>query len=153
MNGAEFPLTMAAIREHDAAVDDFFVASLASKITQDCLSHPQFPEDKMCFINDLSISKASEHSYRTWRREKGIHGTGLLLTRVPSIIISWAKTSALDDAARKPVAAADDPRWEYIDTPKAVPDGPGGPPRDEWVRLGRPNYEQWMAYQALKEVL
>lgn len=89
--GGDYPLTIAEIRSHDAAVDDFFVAQLAAKVTQHCMDHPKFPKDKLNLINDKSLSAACAHSYETWKSREKPHGTGLLLNRVPAIMVSWSQ--------------------------------------------------------------
>ena len=85
--GGDYPLTIEEIRKHDAAVDDFFVARLVKQVTQYCMSHKHFPQHELSFVTDKTIAKACAESYATKPKN---HGTGLLLSRVPAIIVSWS---------------------------------------------------------------
>ncbi len=84
---SEYPLTMAEIRKHDAAVDEFFVIKLVQKCTQHILSHPTFPQEKAKkATQDRVMAAACKESFATGPTK---HGTGLLLSRVPPILVSW----------------------------------------------------------------
>jgi uncharacterized protein YdaU (DUF1376 family) len=85
---SEFPLTIAEIRKHDPAVDEVFVRGLVGKTVQYCLSSPQFPDDKINRLTDSMISKLVRESYNTGPPG---HRTGLLLSRVPPIAVTWAQ--------------------------------------------------------------
>ena len=83
---SEYPLTIAEIRKHDAAVDDIFVLRLVQESCQACLSNPKFPDSQLSQITDKAIAAACRESYSTGPPR---HMTGLLLKRVPNILISW----------------------------------------------------------------
>lgn len=84
---SEYPKTIAAIREYDAAVDEGFVRALANKLTHSLLSHKTFPQDQIPrATTDAVIAKACRRSFDTGPPG---HRTGLLLNRVPSIIATW----------------------------------------------------------------
>ncbi len=85
---SEFPLTMAEIRKHDQAVDEVFVRGLVSKTIQHCLSNASFPDGKISKITDANMARMCKESYATGPPK---HGTGLLLSRVPPIAVSWAQ--------------------------------------------------------------
>lgn len=81
-----YPLTIAAIRKHDPAVDERFVNRLHETTVRYCLSSDSFPKKYMPNINDEWIAKAVNESYKI----KPDHGTGLLLSRVPPIMVTWS---------------------------------------------------------------
>ena len=88
--GCEFPLTLAEIRKHDPATDYIFINKLATTTIQACLSSSEFPDEKVSDVTDTTLSQAVRTSYETGPPS---HGKGLLLNRVPSIVITWgAKT-------------------------------------------------------------
>jgi hypothetical protein len=82
---SEYPLTLAAIREHDPAADPIFAARLVQETIQHCLSSREFPQDLLVRLTDSTIARCVEESYRT--KPNG-HGTGLLLRRVPNIAVT-----------------------------------------------------------------
>lgn len=79
----EWPLTTAAIRRRDLAVDDLFVRRLADTTAQTCISAGDMEE-----FDDEDLARAVEESYAGHHGKNG-HGTGLLLRRVPQIILAW----------------------------------------------------------------
>ena len=83
----EFPLTHAEIRKHDPAVDSAFVQALANRVVQGCISSPEFEQAKLPKINDRAIAAAVRESYSTGPPD---HRAGLLLSRVPAILITWS---------------------------------------------------------------
>lgn len=86
-NGAtEFPLTLAECRKHDPAIDRVFATALANRVVQACLSSSEFPQDQLGKVSDKVIAKAVQESYNTGPAN---HRAGLLLTRVPPIVITW----------------------------------------------------------------
>ena len=82
---SEYPLTLTAIREHDPAADPIFVARLVQETIQHCLSSREFPQEKLPKVTDSIIARCVGESYRT---KPDNHGTGLLLRRVPNIIVT-----------------------------------------------------------------
>lgn len=86
----EYPLTLAEIRKHDAAVDEFFCVKLADAVARAVVSDPkasQWPPGKADkAVSDPVIAKCVRESYATPGRN-GNHGAGLLLTTVPRIVI------------------------------------------------------------------
>ena len=86
---SEYPQTLAAIRDHDAAADPLFCIRIADTVCQAILSDPkaqQWPPGKAeKAISDPILAKAVRESYATPR--KAPHGTGLLLSTVPKIIL------------------------------------------------------------------
>lgn len=87
LSHSEYPLTRAEIRRHDPAVDDLFVIRLMQTCIQQCLSSREFPQGKLDLVTDKVVAKACAESYATGPRN---HGSGLLLNRVPPILISWS---------------------------------------------------------------
>ena len=87
---SEFPLTIAEIRKHDPAVDETFVRALVIRTFNYCQSSSNFPPDKLEKLTDKNIARLVAESYRTWVGKNG-HGTGLLLSRVPPIAVTWAQ--------------------------------------------------------------
>ncbi len=89
---SEYPLTIAEIRRHDPAVDDIFVLKLVQTATQACLSNPRFPQEKVAkATTDKVIAAACKESYASGPQQ---HRTGLLLSRVPPILITWGVEGA-----------------------------------------------------------
>lgn len=84
---SEYPLTIAEIRKRDPATDEIFVLRLVHTTVQHCMSHPKFPQDEIVKITDNVIAKACAESFATGPPN---HRAGLLLNRVPPIIVSWA---------------------------------------------------------------
>jgi hypothetical protein len=85
----EWPLTTAAIRKRDPAVDDFFVRRLADTTAQRLIS-----VGDMGTFDDEDLANAIDESYAKFQGGKhGKHGTGLLLQRVPQIILGWEATN------------------------------------------------------------
>jgi uncharacterized protein YdaU (DUF1376 family) len=85
----EWPLTTAAIRKRDPAVDDFFVRRLADTTAQRLIS-----AGDMGTFDDEDLANAIDESYAKFQGGKhGKHGAGLLLQRVPQIILGWEATN------------------------------------------------------------
>lgn len=85
---SEYPLTIAEIRKHDPAVDDFFVLRLVQQTTQALLSNSKFPQERLNdAITDKVFAAVCRESYATANGRP--HGTGLLLSRVPAIFVTW----------------------------------------------------------------
>ena len=84
----EFPLTLAECRKHDPATDAGFVTSLANRTIQMCLSSANFPQNRICDVGDKTIAGAVAKSYETGPPG---HRNGLLLNRVPSIVLTWGE--------------------------------------------------------------
>ena len=82
-----FPLSMAAIAEHDPAVTEAYTRRVAAVTIQACTDSPEFPNSKLSILNDKVIAACIRESYRTGPKN---HGTGLLLKRVPQIAIKFA---------------------------------------------------------------
>ena len=78
----EWPLTTAAIREHDLAVNDIFVRRLADATAQRLIS-----AGDMETFDDEDLAFAVRKSYAEYTG-RGNHGTGLLLMRVPQILLA-----------------------------------------------------------------
>ncbi len=88
LNGvAEFPKVLAEIRKHDAAADDHFARRLMTEVIQKCLSNSKFPRDMLDHVNDESVARCVAESYRTGPKD---HRAGLLLNRVPGIVLTWS---------------------------------------------------------------
>ena len=85
---SEYPLTIAEIRKHDPAVDDFFVLRLVQETMQYCLSHKDFPTAMLDKLDDRIFMCAVRESYATGPPK---HQPGLLLRRVPAIMVTEAK--------------------------------------------------------------
>ncbi len=87
----EYPLTLAEIRKHDAAVDSMFCVRLADTVARAVISDPtasQWPPGRVDkAVSDSILAKACRESYATPGRN-GKHGAGLLLTTVPRIVIN-----------------------------------------------------------------
>ncbi len=81
-----FPLTKQAIQAHDSGVDGQFIERLIRK-SNEAASAAEIP---LHLVNDRTVSKAVEESFRTYHGRTP-HGSGLLLLRVPEIICAWAK--------------------------------------------------------------
>ena len=86
----EYPLLAAAIRKHDPAVDDIFVLRLVQTTMQACLSDKNIPAGEVDKITDGLLADAVGESFEKYTGRNG-HGTGLLLSRVPQIVRTWAK--------------------------------------------------------------
>ena len=84
----EYPETLAVIRERDTAADPMFCLRLAHAVAQRVASQdPPWPEEKAeKAVSDKLLAHACRESYATPGRKKN-HGTGLLLTTVPNIVI------------------------------------------------------------------
>ena len=82
---SEYPLTLNAIREHDPAADSLFAARLVQETIQHCLSSREFPQEKLPKVTDAIIAECVGESYKT---KPNNHGTGLLLRRVPQIVVT-----------------------------------------------------------------
>jgi len=78
----EWPLTTAAIRDHDLAVDDIFVRRLADATAQRLIS-----AGDMETFDDEDLAFAVRKSYAEYTG-RGNHGIGLLLMRVPQILLA-----------------------------------------------------------------
>lgn len=88
LNGtAEFPAVLAEIRKHDAAADDVFARRLMMTVVQSALSNPKFPRDQLDNLTDENVARCVAESYRSGPKN---HGTGLLLNRVPGIVLTWS---------------------------------------------------------------
>ena len=88
---SEYPLTIAEIRRHDPAVDDLFVLRLVQESTQALLSSTRFPQDRIeAATTDKVFAAVCAESYKTGPKT---HGTGLLLKRVPGILMTWGVQS------------------------------------------------------------
>lgn len=83
----EYPKVLAAIRKRDPAADDSFARRLMAEIVQRAISNDKFPRDSLEEIDDESVARCVDESYRTGPKN---HGTGLLLSRVPQIVQTWA---------------------------------------------------------------
>ena len=85
----EYPETFKVLLEHDRSADVFFCQRIADAVARALIDHPEacrWPPDKQAkAISDRVISMACRESYATPR--KGPHGSGLLLTTVPRIVI------------------------------------------------------------------
>ena len=86
-NGS-FPLCMKAIWQHDQGIDSRFIPTLIKKIGSRLASNPDvLPQKAALAITDKYIAEAITESYATYKgKEK--HGSGLLLHRVPEILLS-----------------------------------------------------------------
>lgn len=93
----EYPETLRTIQEHDRAADAMFCVRLADTVARAIISHPvasQWPPGKAeKAVCDATLARACRESYATPGRAKN-HGTGLLLTTVPNIIIGGKTTYA-----------------------------------------------------------
>jgi hypothetical protein len=81
----EYPLTLAVIREHDAAADHLFCLKLAHAIAG-VIPDGWPPGKAEKALSDPIIARACRESYATPGRN-GKHGAGLLLSTVPRIVI------------------------------------------------------------------
>ena len=84
---SEFPATIAEIRKHDPAVDEAFVRGLSIRAVQHCMSAPSFPPETLEKITDKVLARAVAESFATGPPK---HRAGLLLNRVPNILVAWA---------------------------------------------------------------
>ena len=88
VNGhAEYPAILAEIRKHDAAADDAFARRLMMTVVQFCLSSPKYPQALVEELTDENVARCVAESYRTGPPG---HRTGLLLNRVPNIVLTWS---------------------------------------------------------------
>ena|ERR1035438_1269164 len=88
LSQSEYPLTIAEIRKHDPAVDDFFVLRLVQQTTQALQSNSKFPQERLeDAITDKVFAAVCRESYA--KANGRPHGTGLLLSRVPAIMVTW----------------------------------------------------------------
>jgi len=85
LSQSEWPLTAAEIRKHDPAVDDFFILRLVQATMQHCISGGDMEP-----IDDEDMAAAVKESYDK-HTGKNRHGPGLLLNRVPQIMLTWGK--------------------------------------------------------------
>jgi uncharacterized protein YdaU (DUF1376 family) len=83
---SEYPETAAAIRAKHPAADDLFVVRLVQTTIQAVLSADLDPSE----VEDSDIAEAVEESHKTWASKKP-HGSGLLLNRVPQIVVNWLR--------------------------------------------------------------
>lgn len=84
---SDFPKTFAECRSHDPATTPLFVARLAQVTLQAALSDP-IGSKHYQRINDRVMAEAVKESYTTGPPG---HRLGLLLSRVPAIVISWCQ--------------------------------------------------------------
>ncbi len=87
---SEYPLTSQEIHKHDPACDEMFVLRLVQTTFQACISDGKIGQEEIEAINDEWLAKAVRTSYAKFTGKNG-HGTGLLLNRVPQIIMTWCK--------------------------------------------------------------
>lgn len=87
LSQSEWPLTAAEIRRHDPAVDDCFVLRLVQATMQHCISGGDMEP-----IDDEDMAAAVKESYDK-HTGRSRHGPGLLLNRVPQIMLTWGKGS------------------------------------------------------------
>jgi hypothetical protein len=85
LSQSEWPLTAAEIRKHDPAVDDYFVLRLVQETVQFCISHG---DDEQIDDDDMAAAVKESYDKHTGRNR---HGPGLLLKRVPQIMLNWGK--------------------------------------------------------------
>lgn len=92
LNGtSEFPKILAEIQRHDAAADAHFARRLMGETIQACLSSTTFPPGMLEHVTDENVARCVAESYRTGPQR---HGAGLLLKRVPNIVIAWSQEEA-----------------------------------------------------------
>jgi hypothetical protein len=87
---SEYPLTLAYLRERDPATDPMFVLRLVQETTQKLLSigEPGWPAERIEKATaDCWMKHACKKSMDTWAG-KSAHGNGLLLSRVPNILVT-----------------------------------------------------------------
>ena len=81
----EWPLTTAELVRHDPATDQMFVLRLVQKTFQDLIS-----AGDMEMFDDEDMATAIKESYNGYHGKRA-HGNGLLLNRVPQIMLNWGK--------------------------------------------------------------
>lgn len=82
---SEWPETAAAVAAIDPATNGIFTARLVQAVLQAALSDGKV---NMPDVDDAAIARAVRESVATYTG-RGRHGAGLLLRRVPEIIINW----------------------------------------------------------------
>lgn len=82
---SEWPETAAAVAAVDPATNGIFTARLVQTVLQAALSDGKV---NMSDVDDAAIARAIRESVATYTG-RGRHGAGLLLRRVPEIIITW----------------------------------------------------------------
>jgi hypothetical protein len=80
---SEWPETEAAVAAIDPAANGIFTNRLVQATIQQALSDGKVPMD---LVTDRAIAEAVRESVKTGPKR---HGAGLLLARVPQIIITW----------------------------------------------------------------
>ena len=80
---AEWPQTAAAVKAVDAAANGIFVNRLVQATIQAAISDGNV---NVNLVNDQAIAQAIAYSIQTGPKR---HGAGLLLSRVPEIIVTW----------------------------------------------------------------
>lgn len=91
-SATEYPLTREELRTRDPATDDFFVLRLVQTTYQALIS-----AGDMAPFDDEDMANAVRESYKTYRGKRE-HGNGLLLSRVPQIILGWGKNGTTKQA-------------------------------------------------------
>lgn len=81
----EWPLTTAELVRHDPATDQVFVLRLVQKTFQDLISAGDMEP-----FDDEDMATAIKESYEGYHG-KSKHGNGLLLNRVPQIMLNWGR--------------------------------------------------------------
>jgi hypothetical protein len=85
----EYPETLKVLREHDAAADAFFCVRIAEAVARGIAGDEkasQWPPDKQQMaLSDRVLAKCCRESFATPRKQP--HGTGLLLSTVPKIVL------------------------------------------------------------------
>ena len=81
----EWPLTTAELIRHDPAVDQRFVLRLTNGTAQALISAGDMEP-----FDDEDMATAIKESYEGYHGKRA-HGNGLLLSRVPQIMLNWGK--------------------------------------------------------------
>ena len=81
----EWPLTTAELVRHDPATDQTFVMRLVQTTCQMLISNGD-----MEMFDDEDMESAIRESYDGYHGKRA-HGNGLLLSRVPQIMLNWGK--------------------------------------------------------------
>jgi hypothetical protein len=84
----EWPLTRAELIRHDPASDAAFLMRLVHTCSQALIS-----AGDMESFDDDDMATAIKESYQGYRGKQQ-HGNGLLLRRVPQIMLNWGKNDA-----------------------------------------------------------
>jgi hypothetical protein len=84
-SATEYPLTRAELQRHDPAIDDIFVLRLVQTTCQALIS-----AGDMDMFDDEDMATAIKESYDGYHGKRA-HGNGLLLNRVPQIMLNWGK--------------------------------------------------------------